>query len=47
MYNNKNSNVLDILLRDKNKEELKIELYLMLNMYLLLKIIYIKKLRII
>ena len=28
MYANKNSNVLDILLKDKNKEELKIELYL-------------------
>ena len=28
MYNNKTSNVLDILLNNKNKEELKIEVYL-------------------
>ena len=28
MYTNKNSNVLDILLKDRNKEELKIEVYL-------------------
>ena len=28
MYNNKNTNVLDILLKNKNKKELKIEIYL-------------------
>ena len=28
MYTNKNPNVLDVLLKDRNKEELKIEIYL-------------------